>query len=169
MAAALGPGVRLRSGQELPVAPAAPDAVPQRVYIERDDLGKHGYTEGCEDCDAARLKLRARAHTEACRARIETSTKGDAEAERGLARAEIHRALYEAVHGGQAAGAAAAVPAADKGRGPMVVEAPEAGAAAVGPPAAAQANPPAAAGPPPPPAAAPAAPCPRRRLARGGT
>eukprot|EP00971_Amphidinium_carterae_P104017 2059882-Amphidinium_carterae.2 len=47
-------------------------AVRKRVYIRRDqELLEHGFTEGCLGCNAARLGLPPRPHTEGCRLRIE--------------------------------------------------------------------------------------------------
>eukprot|EP00971_Amphidinium_carterae_P125543 2487110-Amphidinium_carterae.2 len=43
-----------------------------RTYIRRDvELRAHGYTAHCAGCEAARLNLTPRGHSEACRLRIE--------------------------------------------------------------------------------------------------
>eukprot|EP00971_Amphidinium_carterae_P347951 6490241-Amphidinium_carterae.3 len=49
----------------------------------RKELREFGYTKNCPGCDAARLGLPARGHTEACRVRIETEMR---ETESGRAR-----------------------------------------------------------------------------------
>ena len=50
----------------------------RRTYIRRDvELRKHGYSQSCPGCDAARLDKTPVAHTEACRLRIEKAMEVD--------------------------------------------------------------------------------------------
>ena len=47
----------------------------RRVYTSRDDLYKHGFTEGCPGCRAICQGGESRGHTEACRARVEIAMR----------------------------------------------------------------------------------------------
>eukprot|EP00971_Amphidinium_carterae_P352707 6492710-Amphidinium_carterae.2 len=47
-----------------------------RTYLRREkSLKEYGYTKYCPGCEAARLGLQARGHSEACRRRIEEAMK----------------------------------------------------------------------------------------------
>ena len=71
-AVAIPPGV-MPAPVEVPPPPAPPgDIKIPRTYIRKDiELRKFGYTLGCPGCEAAQAGLRARAHSEICRTRIE--------------------------------------------------------------------------------------------------
>ena len=51
--------------------------VPRRGKILRSDLQVHGYTAGCEGCKAALAGRPARAHSEACRKRMEEALRDE--------------------------------------------------------------------------------------------
>jgi hypothetical protein len=83
------------------------EPAPKRVYIRNTDLERWGYTSNCHRCNLMREGRSAagKAHTEACRARIEEAMRGE-EDSRVLA-ADGRRALTRAVEaGGPSAGAA---------------------------------------------------------------
>ena len=62
---------RERLGEEL----AGYEAVPRRVYLQKGDFERHGYTKGCPGC-ISMLKGSARqAHSELCRRRMEGEIK----------------------------------------------------------------------------------------------
>ena len=48
---------------------------PRRVYIKRDDLYRHGFTEGCPGCRSISQGGEPRGHTDACRTRLETAMR----------------------------------------------------------------------------------------------
>ena len=61
--------------------------VPRGLYIRKDvELKEHGYTPGCDGCDAAQHGLSHRQHSRACRARI---SEAIASTEQGKRRLEL--------------------------------------------------------------------------------
>ena len=51
----------------LPPRPRAPEVVPRRAYVTKQDMRTHGHTQGCPGCDSHRLGYKQRrAHTEGC-------------------------------------------------------------------------------------------------------
>ena len=91
-------GERLIGEDRLVVPPPPPEArvaPPQRrkLYIRREDVHKHGATEGCPGCTCVLENRRTTVpHTEACRARIiEAMEKDETGAERIQAHAKKRR------------------------------------------------------------------------------
>eukprot|EP00971_Amphidinium_carterae_P071004 1403861-Amphidinium_carterae.5 len=72
---------------ELPILDSGM-SIKKRVYIRRDqELLEHGFTEGCIGCNAARLGLPPRPHTEECRQRIEQAMAATEKGRQRLAEA----------------------------------------------------------------------------------
>jgi len=86
-------GERLIGEDRLVVPPPPPEArvaPPQRrkLYIRREDVHKHGATEGCPGCTCVLENRRTTVpHTEACRARIIEAMERD---ETGAERLQMH-------------------------------------------------------------------------------
>ena len=55
--------------------PIEREVVPRQVYIQKNDLLKYGYTQGCVGCKAARSGGRAATLSAQCRLRIEEEMK----------------------------------------------------------------------------------------------
>jgi hypothetical protein len=90
------------------------EPAPKRVYIRSTDLEKWGYTSNCHRCTLMREGRSAagKAHTEACRARIEEAMRGDQDSRvlaadgRRAAPRDAHGAAREVEAGGPSAEAA---------------------------------------------------------------
>ena len=80
----LAAGEQLMDEDRLVVPPPPSEDPPQRSYIRREDVHKHGATEGCPGCQCILEDRRTTVpHTEACRARIiEAMEKDEVGAER---------------------------------------------------------------------------------------
>ncbi len=76
-------------GQAIPAAPVRREDVPRRVKITEAMLRKYGYTEGCQGCSFRRAGLsEQRAHSEACRTRIEGLLDRETEGSKNWERAK---------------------------------------------------------------------------------
>ena len=52
------------------------EAVPRRVYLQKGDFERHGYTKGCPGCVSILKGTARQAHSERCRRRMEGEIKG---------------------------------------------------------------------------------------------
>ena len=60
-----------------PTQTRASEKLPSKMYIQKSDLDKYGYTETCKGCRAQQSGLKPQAHSEACRQQIEQNVRGD--------------------------------------------------------------------------------------------
>ena len=58
------------------------EAVPRRMYISKDDVEIHGYTQRCPGCVAILRGTANQAHSVGCRKRLEEAMSGTDKAER---------------------------------------------------------------------------------------
>ena len=62
---------------DLPAGPGVHVPEERQLYIRKNvELVRHGYTEGCQGCNAARAGSAARAHSAECRVRITSAMEG---------------------------------------------------------------------------------------------
>jgi hypothetical protein len=94
-------------GDERPSVPerARPETGPKRVYLRHEDLERWGYTANCLRCKLMRERKPAagKAHSEACRSRIEEAMRGEGDS-RVLAADDRRAAPREAPVAVQAGG-----------------------------------------------------------------
>ena len=110
--------------QPLPRPPPEEECV-RRVYISRSDVVKYGGTTGCPGCRAVAACMKARNHTETCRARIMEEMRKDIEGKKKVEEAakrkedaEITRMEEGKTPGGDGA---ARGEAEDRGTGIVVI------------------------------------------------
>ena len=60
---------------DVPPPPVTAEPQIRRLYIKREDVMRHGYSQGCPGCQAIRLGRPAARHSDACRMRIEEAIK----------------------------------------------------------------------------------------------
>ena len=53
------------------------EKVPRRVYLQKDDFERWGYTSGCPGCASILKGTTRQMHTEACRTRMEKEMTGE--------------------------------------------------------------------------------------------
>ena len=58
------------------------EAVPRRMYISKDDVEIHGYTQRCPGCVAILRGTANQTHNEGCRKRLEEAMSGTDKADR---------------------------------------------------------------------------------------
>ena len=65
------------------------EAVPRRVYLQRGDFEKHGYTQRCPGCVSILKGTTRQAHSEACRRRMEDLMKDTDKAKQAEKRRDV--------------------------------------------------------------------------------
>ena len=55
----------------------ASEKLPRKMYIQKSDMEKYGYTENCKGCRAQQAGLKPNAHSEGCRQIIEREVRVD--------------------------------------------------------------------------------------------
>ena len=76
------PGSRIPVSITMPVTEVIPvvrmpEAKGRQIYFKEEDFEAHGYTDGCDGCDARRAGMPLRAHSDTCRARLTAALRSE--------------------------------------------------------------------------------------------
>ena len=85
-------------------AEVVPEAVPRQMYIQKQDLEEHGYTERCPGCVSILRGTTRQAHLVGCRRRVEKAMEETKKARRAGERMEKFAEKVEERGGGEGGG-----------------------------------------------------------------